>query len=137
TQSGVLGRSPVYRKLLSYLKECTTRGTAVHEMGIAVDVLGRTDFDPTPDTSLRVYVHKRRQKIEQYYRDQAAQQAQYICIPKGEYRLQIVTREKAAEERPARRSDRFRIAIGAAAVVIGLLLALPALLGSGGTEGVG
>lgn len=118
--SGALGRSAVYGKLLAYLKDTTERGTPPREIDIAVDVLERRDFDPTTDSSVRVYLHKLRQKLEHYYVRDGNATAQFIFIPRGEYTLQLGCR--ADQPRAATRGGRPRYLAAAAGAAMALLL---------------
>ena len=94
-RSGALGRSPAYEKLLDYLAECTSSGTACSEMTLAIDVLHKgEDFDVTADSSVRVYIYKLRQKLEAYYDGPGSHDDIRLCIPKGTYRLVV---EQAVE----------------------------------------
>jgi len=96
-ESGVLGRSRVYAKLLEYLVDCSLAERSPKEIEIAVEVFGKgSDFDPTQDSFVRVYMHNLRQKLEQYAA-QHAEQAEYrMSIPRGEYRLLIESGEVEA-----------------------------------------
>src|SRR5688572_2748099 len=90
--SGVLGRSPLMQKLFDFLIECSLAGRAPKEIEVAVDALGRgADFDVTQDAMVRVYVHKLRRKLEEYYAGPGARDAQRLTIPKGEYRFALET----------------------------------------------
>ena len=88
--SGALGRSRSYAALLKYLAECSERPQPPKEIEIAAEVFNRGDgFDPSQDSMVRVYAHKLRQKLQQYYADQGVDQAEQINLPKGEYRLTL------------------------------------------------
>ncbi len=92
--SGALGRSPVYVRLLEYLLDCARNGRQPKEFEVAVDVLGRdSSFDVTRDSVVRVYVHQLRKRLETYY-NRHDPDAQYrLVIPRGQY---IVTLEARA-----------------------------------------
>ena len=88
TDSGVLGRSRSYARLLKYLVECSLRDHAPKELEIATEVFGKgADFDPSQDSMVRVYAHNLRQKIKQFYDGAGAGEDWRIEIPKGEYRV--------------------------------------------------
>ena len=94
--SGALGRSPVYAKLLDYLLDCARSGRQPKEFEIAVDVLGRdSSFDVTRDSVVRVYVHQLRKRLETYYASHDPDAAFRLVIPKGQY---IVTLEACAQD---------------------------------------
>lgn len=86
-----LGRSPLYQRLLEYLYEQTELGRLPKEVDIAADVFDRQNFDPANDSTVRVYLHNLRQKLDTYYGDLADCPAQRIQIPKGDYRLVMTT----------------------------------------------
>jgi hypothetical protein len=94
--SGLLGRSPVYERLLRYLGERTVQGSLPKEIDIATDVFERNDFDPSKDSTVRVYLHNLRQKLDAYYESLPQCPEQRIRIPKGEYRL-VLAASAAAE----------------------------------------
>ena len=117
--SGVLGRSPVYLRLLRYLGERTSQGRLPKEIDIATDVFERKDFDSTKDSTVRVYLHNLRQKLDDYYAGLPGNAVARIRIPKGEYRLVLVAPEEPA--RPAIRAGRLpyaALAVGLIAVTI-------------------
>lgn len=87
--SGALGRSSVYGRLLRYLDSVSRRRSLPKEAEIAAEVFNRPQFDPSTDSSVRVYVHKLRQKLDTYYAHEAADATERITIPKGEYRVRF------------------------------------------------
>ena len=98
--SGVLGRSRFYASLLEYLLSCAERGHAPKEIEIAAEVFNRgSEFDPSQDSMVRVYAHNLRQKLQQYYSADGVAETRQIAIPKGEYRLALVTLDPDAERR--------------------------------------
>ncbi len=89
---GVLGRSRSYARLLKYLAACSAQGRAPKELEIASEVFGKgADFDPNQDSLVRVYVHNLRQKLDNYYSRAEFASSEKITIPKGEYRLTVVS----------------------------------------------
>ena len=99
-ESGVLGRSPVYQRLLSYLRETTRQGKLPKEIDIAVDVFDRPHFDGSADSTVRVYLHNLRQKLNAYYEGPGAGRAQVLQIPRGEYRLLVAPRQSGPQGKP-------------------------------------
>ena len=90
-ESGILGRSRAYGRLLAYLARCSTEGRRPKEIEIAADVFDKGgDFDPNQDSLVRVYVHNLRQKLDKYYAKQPDGDGMRLAIPKGEYRLAVV-----------------------------------------------
>lgn len=84
--SGVLGRSRHYRALLEYLVQCSIEGKSPKEIDLALDVLGKgEDFDVSADSTVRVYVHQLRKKLDAYYEQFEQNATQRIVIPKGQY----------------------------------------------------
>jgi hypothetical protein len=99
----VLGEARL-RRLFDYLVESTLAGHSPKEMAIAVDVFGKSaDFDVSQDALVRVYVHKLRRTLDEYYAapENAAVGAgkrQALQLPKGEYRLRIVAAREPIPE---------------------------------------
>jgi hypothetical protein len=84
--SGVLGRSKKYGALLEFLVACSIESKSPKEIELAVSVLGKNEsFDVSSDSSVRVYVHQLRKKLDTYYRDFDKTSAYRIIIPKGQY----------------------------------------------------
>ena len=82
--SGALGKSDAYPRLLRYLAERS--GRPPKEIEIAIDVFGRDEtFDVTQDSLVRVYIHKLRQRLEQYYQGVGKDAPFRLEIPKGSY----------------------------------------------------
>jgi len=94
--SGVLGRSRFYVALLEYLVACGEREHTPKEIEIAAEVFNRGDeFDPSQDSMVRVYAHNLRQKLQQFYAEQGRDQQNQLTIPKGEYRIAVLTTQAA------------------------------------------
>lgn len=126
--SGVLGRSRFYSALLRYLVASAERGHTPKEIEIAAEVFKRGNgFDPSQDSMVRVYAHNLRQKLQQYYATDGAAEPRQLTIPKGEYRIALVDRDSAPDERhgggagAGRRFDPGRAAGVAALVVLGIV----------------
>ena len=100
--SGVLGRSRFYVALLEYLVACGEREHTPKEIEIAAEVFNRgEEFDPSQDSMVRVYAHNLRQKLQQFYAEQGREQPSQITIPKGEYRIAVVTTQAPEMPVPA------------------------------------
>lgn len=94
TQSGALGRSRSYARLLEFLVECGSQGRTPKELEIAMEVFGKgADFDPSQDSMVRVYAHNLRQKLEHYYATEGRAEPARISLARGEYRVFLVERE--------------------------------------------
>ena len=65
--SGVLGEARL-RKLFDYLAGRAVAGLSAKEIEIAVDVFGKdANFDVSQDALVRVYIHKLRKLLEEFY----------------------------------------------------------------------
>ena len=116
-ESGALGRSRSYARLLEYFVQCSERGVRPKEVEIAADVFDKgSEFDPNQDAFVRVYVHNLRQKLERYYTAHPSDDGVRLYIPRGEYRLAVAAADESARTRPAWAAP--RIWIGAIAVLL-------------------
>src|SRR5215469_10465678 len=96
--SGVLGRSRLIRRLFDFLVDCSLTDRAPKEIEVALDVFGKdAGFDVTQDAMVRVYIHKLRRKLEEFYADSGRGEAERLVIPKGAYRFVIEPVETAEE----------------------------------------
>lgn len=96
--SGALGRSKNYRALLQYLVQCSIEGKSPKELEIAIDVLGRNnDFDVSVDSTVRVYVHQLRKKLDAYFEKYGTEEHYRIIVPKGSYTLSVIPSIKKAK----------------------------------------
>ena len=99
--SGVLGRSRLMQRLFDFLVECALTERAPKEIEVAIDVFGKDPaFDVTQDAVVRVYIHKLRRKLEEFYAGPGRLESQRLAIPKGAYRFVIEPVEPAAENPP-------------------------------------
>jgi hypothetical protein len=97
--SGLLGRSGQLSRLFDYLVECSVLGKSPKEIDIAVEALGRgAEFDVTQDAVVRVYVHKLRRRLDEFYAGPGSAETQRIVIARGEYRLSLESNEEAVEK---------------------------------------
>src|SRR5580658_9597101 len=95
--TGALGRSQLIQKLFDFLIECSATGRAPKETEVAIEVFGRdAGFDVAQDAMVRVYVHKLRRKLEEYYSTAGHNDPFHLTIPKGAYRIVITDREALA-----------------------------------------
>jgi hypothetical protein len=133
--SGVLGRSPLMQRLFDFLLACSMAGKAPKEIEVAVDAFGKgAEFDVSQDAMVRVYIHKLRRKLEEFYVGAGSAEAVRLSIPKGEYRFVVEAAAVPAVEEdlsalpsveppPARRRWILPV-LGASAVVNMVLLAV-------------
>jgi len=119
--SGLLGRSGQLSRLFDFLVECSVLGKSPKEIDIAVEALGRgAEFDVTQDAVVRVYVHKLRRRLDDFYSGPGSEESQRVVIARGEYRLSLEPNESAAAKPlvalpPARSSATRNWLIGALA----------------------
>src|SRR5688572_2176235 len=100
-QSGALGRSRSYARLLEFLVECAGNGRTPKELEIAIEVFGRgADFDPSQDSMVRVYAHNLRQKLEHYYASAGRSEARQLVLARGEYRISLAELSEPADADP-------------------------------------
>lgn len=101
TESGVLGRSRHYARLLAYLIECAVENKSPKEIELALDALGRADdFDVSADSTVRVYIHQLRKKLDNYYEKFEKDARFRIVIPKGKYTLAALPQDSATARPP-------------------------------------
>ena len=92
----MLGRSRHYRNLLEYLVECSLADKTPKEIDLAIDGLKRgDDYDVSADSTVRVYVHQLRKKLDNYYQQHAPGAEFRLVIPKGQYRLELEASQAA------------------------------------------
>ena len=102
--SGALGRSRLIRRLFDFLVACSLAGRAPKEIEVAIDVFDKdAAFDVSQDAMVRVYVHKLRRKLEEYYAGPGVAEPVRLAIPKGAYRFALEP-AIAAPPRPAART---------------------------------
>ena len=102
--SGVLGRSALMLRLFDFLLECSLAGKAPKEIEVALDAFGKgAEFDVSQDAMVRVYVHKLRRKLEEFYSGAGTSEAVRLSIPKGEYRFAVESVVAAPEAPPSRK----------------------------------
>lgn len=100
-EAGALGRSDVLGRLFDFLLECSLASRAPKEIEIAQEVFGKgSGFDMVEDASVRVYIHRLRRKLQEFYAETPG--GRRLVIPLGEYRLLLV---EGAEEPPAEVSE--------------------------------
>lgn len=87
-ESGVLGRSHGLSRLFDYLADPARNGQTPREAEVAQDVFGRA-VDLSGDASVRVYVHRLRKKLDDFYKGPGSGEPYRLVIPVGEYRLDV------------------------------------------------
>jgi serine/threonine-protein kinase len=94
-------QAPMLSRLLRYLVERTISGHTddLKEYAVGVEVFDRgPSFDPRTDTIVRVQARRLRARLQDYYRDEGAEDPILLDLPKGRYVVQC--RRAAADERP-------------------------------------
>ncbi len=87
--SGVLGEARL-RQLFDYLVDSSLAGQSPKEIAIAIDVFGKgADFDVSQDALVRVYIHKLRKALDDFYASARGADGRCLRIPRGEYRLKL------------------------------------------------
>jgi len=121
--SGALGRSRNYAAILRYLEQYSESGEQPKEYSIAVDVLGRgAEFDVNNDSVVRVYMHNLRKKLSAYYQDIAPERPVRLNIPKGQYRVELISNFNS-QPPPEPRKDMKRFGLIAASLSMLLTIA--------------
>lgn len=93
--SNILGRSELMNRLFDFLVECSLTGKTPKEIELAMDVFGKdARFEVTQDAMVRVYVHKLRRKLDEYYAGPGREETWRISVPRGEYRLQFAEAQR-------------------------------------------
>ena len=118
-ESGVLGRSHGLSRLFDYLADPARDGRILREADVAADVFGR-ELDLSGDASVRVYVHRLRRKLDDFYAGPGSSEPNRLVIPVGEYRLEVTGAAEVVVEAPAPRvrSRWFWPVIAAAAALV-------------------
>lgn len=86
-EAQAFGRSPALDRLFGFLLNCSLEGRSPKEVEIADRVFDRVGDGAEQDASVRVYVHRLRRKLEEFYAGAGANEAVRLVIPKGAYRL--------------------------------------------------
>jgi hypothetical protein len=88
--SGLLGKPGALSRLFDYLLERSLAADVPKEIEIALQVFGKSpSFDVSQDSVVRVYVHKLRRRLDDFYGRLTPPALSRIVIPKGEYRLAL------------------------------------------------
>ena len=136
-ESGALGRSRSYVRLMEYLVKCSERSVRPKEVEIAADVFDKgSEFDPNQDSFVRVYVHNLRQKLDKYYVANPADGGVRLSIPRGEYRLAVVPPDESSKGRPVRITPPVWVAALVALLAINLVVMVALRFGPSAPDGV-
>ena len=122
-ESGVLGRSKNYSALLEYLVQCSLSGKSPKEIEIAVDVFNRGDnFDVAADSSVRVYIHQLRKKLDVYYQSNEKDTVFRIVIPKGQYTILAQQRTPISPVQLSRGGQRSNLRVNNVLLLVVIIL---------------
>lgn len=92
-ESRSFGRSDTYANLLRYLMTCSLEERVPKEATIAAEIFGKTGFDPSQSTLVRVYLYNLRKKLKKYYSQEGANDPVVLHIPTGSYRIEFSSPE--------------------------------------------
>jgi hypothetical protein len=126
--AAIMGRSDALKQLFEFLVARSADPAAPKEVEIAAAIFGAgAGFDGSQDASVRVYIHRLRQKLDAYYSGPGRQEPDRLTIPKGiGYRITVEAMApgdqapETAIEAPAR--DWTRHGLIAAGIAVLLLL---------------
>tara|TARA_X000000950_G_scaffold284935_1_gene389292 strand:+ start:835 stop:2067 length:1233 start_codon:yes stop_codon:yes gene_type:complete len=98
-EAGLVGQSGRLKHLFDYLAERSLEGCPPKEAEIATDVFGRDASMVAEDSSVRVYVHRLRKRLEDFYLRGEPCDGPRLVLPRGEYCFQL--EEPIAHSTPA------------------------------------
>jgi hypothetical protein len=129
-ESGVLGQAGRLLELFDFLAQRSADGRPPKEAEIALTVFGKTDADAVRDDPVaRVYIHRLRKRLDEYYLRNGMPTGLRLDIPKGDYRFVYVAGEATLEtEAPPERV----VAAGGRKIAWGLVAACVAIVAIGG-----
>lgn len=112
--------------LLRYLAGKAAEGSSleIKEYSIAVDVLGRAEYDPKIDSAVRVEAAELRKRLARYYGGEGANDPIRIELPKGGYVLSIEERQGATPSKAAAPGNRRLWVAAAAATLVAVSVSL-------------
>jgi hypothetical protein len=97
-ESRVLGASGRLVELFDYLLARSAEGRSPKESEIALAVFGKTDADSLRDDPVaRVYVHRLRKRLDDFYLRNGMPAGVRLDLPKGDYRIVCLNPAEAAE----------------------------------------
>jgi hypothetical protein len=117
-ESRTFRNTEVLKRLLEYLaRQALENKGELKEYTVAVEAFGKSaDYDPQTDSSVRVQAGKLRQKLDEYYRTEAADDEYVIELPKGHFKLEF--RPRSTEVLPASKLARRRVWFAAAGALV-------------------
>jgi hypothetical protein len=130
--SGLLGRSQTLSRFFEFLVDPPGK-TAPKESEIALSVFGRgATFSTEQDAVVRVYAHRLRKKLEDFYDRAPSPSGVRLSVPRGEYRIAAEAVTAPPEQPSTKPPHRMWWALGgfAAALLVGIVLFVGARLAS-------
>ena len=102
--SGILGDKGRLPELFDYLAAHSGSNEILSENLVAAEVFGKRDFvSSSDDAKVRVYIHRLRKKLDEYYATTSPQSKDCrLTLPRGQYRL--VLEQTAGSNRVAKKS---------------------------------
>jgi hypothetical protein len=86
--SGILGAQGRLRELFDFLVQRSAENAPPKEAEIALEVFGKTDNDVSRDDPVaRVYIHRLRKRLDDFYLRNGTPGSLRLDIPRGEYRI--------------------------------------------------
>ncbi len=133
--AGVIGRRGRLVDLFEYLAKRTLEAKPPKEAEIATDVFGRSVQLDAEDASVRVYIHRLRKKLEEFYLREGDAGRGQLILPRGDYAFALKSAAQVSEiaEKPTLRAQTWLVAALAACVLVIFLQG--ALLLRGGSDG--
>jgi len=128
-ESGVVGHSGRLRELFDFLAERGPEGEPASQADIAETVFGQAQTE-VDDATARVYIHRLRKRLEQFYRGREEGDGQLV-IPAGAYALRFEHRGADASAMAPRGPARVRHSF--VLVALAFILAVAAAFWAGGT----
>ncbi len=124
-KSRAFRNTEVLKRLLDYLGRQALEGPpeGVKEYQVGIEAFGKpSSYDPKTDSSVRVQASKLRQKLDEYYRTEGAEDPLILELPKGHFHLEFRERQSGSQSSfPAPGSGWRRISI-----VLAVLLCITA-----------
>lgn len=148
-ESGVLGASGRLLELFEFLAARSTEGRPPKEAEIALAVFGKSESDALRDDPVaRVYIHRLRKRLDDFYLRNGTPAGVRLDIPKGDYRIACISpgagtpaadgdgAEAASPAAPAKRKLSWGLiaACVAGLAVVGNIAAWALLANGGGQE---
>ncbi|MEP6961746.1 MAG: hypothetical protein ABI995_06700 [Acidobacteriota bacterium] len=102
-QSKAFRTSEVHRNLLTYLAEKSLAGESdsLKEYTVGLDVFAKpSSYDPRQESTVRMHVARLRQKLSEYYRTEGVEDAIFVDLPKGGFRVTFEPRAAAVVPEP-------------------------------------